>query len=115
MKMGNKPLDWSTFMSVEMRTATIIKAEPFPEARNPSYIIHADFGELGIKKTSAQITDLYNLEELVGKQIVGVVNFPKKQIATIQSEFLILGAIGDEKEVTLLGLDKSVKNGLRVG
>lgn len=107
-------LTWSEFEHVEMRVGTIVSAKPFPEARNPAYIIEVDFGELGIKKTSAQVTTIYSdPSELIGKQVVGVVNFPKKQIAHIQSEFLILGAV-EGKDVTLLTTDKKTKNGLRI-
>lgn len=112
--MENK-LSWKEFEKVEMRVGTILTATIFPEARNPSYILTIDFGEFGIKKSSAQITDLYKPEELIDKQIIAVVNFPKKQIATIQSECLVMGTLGENKEVTLLSTDKPVKNGLRIG
>ena len=108
-------LTWQEFIKVEMRVGTILTATDFPEAHNPSYILTIDFGELGIKKTSAQITHLYTTNELIGKQIVATVNFPKKQIATIQSECLVMGAIGDKKDVTLLSLDKQVPNGTKIG
>lgn len=107
-------LSWSDFEKVEMRVGTIIEANDFPEARNPSYQLVVDFGkEIGKRKTSAQLTALYSKEELVGKQIVAVVNFPKKQIASFMSECLVLGAV-DGKDVTLLTTDKKVENGLRV-
>lgn len=112
--MENK-LSWKEFEKVEMRVGTILTATIFPEARNPSYILTIDFGEFGIKKSSAQITNLYKPEELIDKQIIAVVNFPKKQIATIQSECLVMGTLGENKEVTLLSTDKPVKNGLRIG
>lgn len=108
-------LSWHEFERVDIRVGTIIQAEVFAEAKKPAYKLHIDFGPLGIKKTSAQITVLYSTEELIGKQVVAVVNFPPKQIANIQSECLILGAIGDNKEITLLSLDKGVENGLRIG
>ena len=108
-------LTWKEFEKVEMRIGTVIQSEMFPEAHNPSYKLWIDFGQFGIKKTSAQITDLYKPEELIGKQIVAVINFPSKQIATMQSECLILGGIGQNKEVTLLSTDKKVENGIRVG
>ena len=108
-------LTWSDFEKVEMRVGTIITATEFPEVRNPSFILTIDFGEFGIKKSSAQITDLYSTQDLIGKQIIAVTNFPNKQIATIQSECLVLGAVGEKKEVTLLSTDKPVKNGLRIG
>ncbi len=108
-------LTWQEFEKVEMRVGTILTATDFPEARNPSYILTIDFGEFGIKKSSAQITSLYSTKELIGKQIIATINFPKKQIATIQSECLVMGAVGENKEVILLSTDKPVKNGLRIG
>ena len=109
-------LTWTDFEKVEMRIGTISEVKDFPEARNPAYQIHIDFGsEIGVKKTSAQITKIYNKEELIGKQVVAVVNFPKKQIGNFMSECLLLGSIGEAKEVVLLSSDKPVENGLRVG
>lgn len=109
-------LTWSDFEKVEMRIGTILEVNDFPEARNPAYQIHIDFGsEIGMKKTSAQITKKYNKEELIGKQVVAVVNFPRKQIGTFMSECLLLGSIGENNEVVLLSSDKSVENGLRIG
>jgi tRNA-binding protein len=107
-------ITYEDFAKIEMRAGTIIKAEVFKEAKKPAYIISIDFGEYGILKTSAQITRLYAAGEIVGKQVVAVVNFPPKQIATIKSECLLLGAVNGD-EVTLLTLDKPVKNGLRIG
>lgn len=113
--MSTKELiTWNDFEKVEMRVGTILTAEVFEEARNPAYKITIDFGELGIRKTSAQITKLYQPDEIIGKQVIAVVNFPTKQIANIQSECLLLGAV-DGSEVTLLSADKPVKNGLRIG
>ncbi|MEQ9221585.1 MAG: tRNA-binding protein [Cyclobacteriaceae bacterium] len=114
MEVKNNDLSWADFMKVEMRVGTVISAEVFEEARNPAFKIQVDFGEYGIRKTSAQITSLYRPEELIGKQVVAVVNFPPKQIATIMSECLILGAM-DGQEVTLLEPGMKVKNGLRIG
>lgn len=108
-------LTWDEFMNVEMRVGTIISAEIFKEVRNPAYKITVDFGEFGIRKTSAQVTVLYEAEELIGKQVVAVINFPPKQIATMMSECLIMGGIGDNKEVTLLQPERPVKNGTRIG
>ena len=109
-------LTWTDFEKVEMRIGTILVVKDFPEARNPAYQIKIDFGsEIGMKKTSAQITQKYNKEELIGKQVVAVVNFPKKQIGNFMSECLLLGSIGNEKEIVLLSSDKTVENGLRVG
>lgn len=88
----------------------------FPKAKNPAYQLTIDFGpELGIKRSSAQITKLYKQEELIGKQIVAVVNFPVKQIANFFSECLVLGVVGNDKEIVLLQPDKAVSNGLRIG
>lgn len=115
MEKEEGKLSWDDFMKVEMRVGTIIAAEEFKEVRNPAYKIVVDFGELGERKTSAQITKLYNSEELIGKQVIAVVNFPKKQIATIMSECLILGGVGEDKEVTLLQPERKVKNGTRIG
>ncbi|QWX82748.1 tRNA-binding protein [Cellulophaga sp. HaHaR_3_176] len=107
-------LSWSDFSKVDMRVGTIISANEFPEVRNPAYKLEIDFGsEIGIRKTSAQITTVYSLNELIGRQIVAVVNFPKKQIANFMSECLILGAV-DGKDVTLLHPGLSVKNGLKI-
>jgi tRNA-binding protein len=107
-------ITWSDFEKIEIRVGTILSAEVFKEAKKPAYKITIDFGEFGIRKTSAQITKRYQPEEIIGKQVVAVVNFPPKQIANIQSECLILGAVDDDA-VTLLTLDKLVKNGLLVG
>lgn len=113
--MTKTNLTWEQFMHVEMRVGTVIAAEAFPEVRNPAYKITIDFGEFGIRKTSAQVTALYQVEELIGKQVVAVINFPPKQIANTMSECLILGGIGDNKEVTLLQPERKVKNGTRIG
>lgn len=112
---NEEPLSWSEFTRVDIRAGTVLSAKPFPEARNPSYVMVIDFGPLGQRKTSAQITDLYQPEELVGRQVIAVVNFPPKQIANIMSECLILGAVGDDKAVNLLRTDTRVENGTRVG
>jgi tRNA-binding protein len=115
MSEATNNLSWHEFERVDIRVGSIIQAEVFAEAKKPAYKLHIDFGPLGIKKTSAQITVLYSTEELIGKKVVAVVNFPSKQIANIQSECLILGALGDNKEITLLTLDKDAENGLRIG
>ncbi|WP_435262268.1 tRNA-binding protein [Tenacibaculum sp. nBUS_03] len=111
----NNELAWSDFTKVEMRIGTIITAEIFKEVKNPAYKMQIDFGEFGIKKTSAQITKLYTPEELIGNQIIAVVNFPKKQIANIMSECLVLGAIGENKEVTLIAPERKIKDGTKIG
>lgn len=107
-------LSWSDFEKVDMRVGTILIASDFPEARNPAYQLTIDFGSLGIKKTSAQITKRYDKKELIGKQIIAVVNFPKKQIATFLSECLVLGIVGDDSDVILLQPATDAKNGDRV-
>jgi tRNA-binding protein len=108
-------ISWPDFEKVEMRAGTIIQVDDFPKAKNPAYKLTIDFGPLGIKKSSAQITKLYQKESLIGKQIIAVVNFPPKQIADFMSECLVLGAVGDDKEVTLLTPNLPVSNGLRIG
>ncbi|PWH87007.1 tRNA-binding protein [Brumimicrobium oceani] len=108
-------IDWKDFEKIEMRIGTILTAENFEEARNPAYKMTIDFGEFGIRKTSAQITKLYNPEELIGKQIVAVMNFPPKQIANIMSECLVLGGVEGEGKVILLQPEQGVKNGTKVG
>ena len=108
-------LSWAEFERVEMRVGTIMTVGDFPEARKAAFQLQIDFGEeVGVRKTSAQITKMYDRTELVGKQVIAVVNFPKKQIAKFMSECLILGAV-DGDAVTLLSADKPVKNGLRIG
>ena len=109
-------INWQDFEKVEMRVGTIIEVNDFPEARNPAYQLKIDFGPaVGIKKSSAQITRRYSPGDLLNKQIVAVVNFPKKQIATFMSECLVLGAVGKDKDVVLLNPDHPVENGLRIG
>ncbi len=107
-------LSWQDFEKVDIRVGTILEAKPFPEARNPAFQLWIDFGPLGIKKSSAQITNLYQLEDLPGKQILAVVNFPPKQIATFYSECLVLGLVGDQKTITLIQPERAVPNGQRV-
>ncbi|CAL2104289.1 putative chaperone CsaA [Tenacibaculum sp. 190130A14a] len=113
-KTENNLISWNDFTKIEMRVGTIISAEVFEEVKNPAYKMQVDFGAHGIKKTSAQITQLYNVKELIGKQVVAVINFPKKQIATMMSECLILGGLGDNKEVTLLTPERPIKNGSKI-
>ncbi len=114
MGTNQTEISWNDFMKVEMRVGTVLAAEQFEEARNSAYKMQIDFGDYGIRKTSAQITSLYRPEELIGKQVVAVVNFPPKQIANIMSECLVLGAV-DGEEVTLIEPGMKVKNGLRIG
>lgn len=99
-----------------MRVGTIIEVSDFPEARNPAYQLKIDFGaQLGILKSSAQITKRYSKEELRDRQVIAVVNFPKKQIANFMSECLVLGAVGAKNDIVLLKPDFPVENGLRIG
>lgn len=107
-------ISWEDFQKVDIRTGTVLSAEVFEKARKPAYVLQIDFGPLGIKKTSAQITDKYKPEDLVGKQVVAVVNFPPKQIANIMSECLVLGAM-EEDGVNLLQTSLPGKNGEKVG
>lgn len=111
----NAPITWQDFTAVELRVGTILSVEDFPKARNPSYIITADFGaEIGVRKTSAQITAIYGKEELIGRQIVGVVNFPVKQVGPIRSEFLLTGFYRDDKEVVIAIPERPVPNGAKL-
>ncbi|WP_405410045.1 tRNA-binding protein [Maribacter sp. Asnod1-A12] len=107
-------ITWQDFSKIDMRVGTIIDVLDFPEARNPSYKLHIDFGdEIGVKKTSAQITEKYKKEDLVGLQVTAVINFPKKQIANFMSECLILGAV-ENSSVVLLQPQMKVPNGLKI-
>lgn len=102
------------FMKVDMRVGTILEADINEKAKKPAYKLKIDFGEeIGIKTSSAQITKLYSTNELIGKQIIGVVNFPPKQIANVKSEVLVLGS-DSEQGIVLLGLAQKVKNGDRI-
>ena len=109
-------ISWNDFDKIEMRVGTIIEVNDFPKANKPAYQLAIDFGtEIGLRKSSAQITKQYSKEELVGKQIIAVVNFPKKQIADFMSECLVLGSVGNDNDIVLLSSDKPVENGLRIG
>jgi tRNA-binding protein len=99
------------FEKVQMRAGTIVEALDFPEARKPAFKLKIDLGALGMKWTSAQITDRYTLNDLVGKQVIVVTNFPKKQIANFMSECLVLGVVNAQNQVSLLTVDQPVKNG----
>jgi tRNA-binding protein len=113
--MEGSLIEWNDFEKIEIRVGTVIEVRDFPEAKNPSYKLLIDFGvEIGLKKSSAQITLLYSKENLIGKQIVAVMNFPKKQIGKFMSECLVLGCVGNSKEVILLVPDNPVKNGLKI-
>lgn len=108
-------ISWEDFEKVELKVGTVVKAEKFPEARKPAYKVWVDFGEeLGIKKSSAQITVHYTPEELVGKQIVAVVNFPAKQIGPIKSEFLLTGFFDENGAVVIARPERPVPNGARL-
>ena len=108
-------INFSDFLKVDIRVGTILTSEEFPQARKPAYLLTIDFGkELGVKKSSAQITDLYTADELVGRQVLAVVNFPPKQIGPIMSEVLVLGAVREDGSVVLLKVDQNVKNGTRI-
>jgi tRNA-binding protein len=108
-------ISWQDFERVELRVGTILSADKFPEAIKPAYKLTIDFGdEIGIKKSSAQITDLYDCAELVGKQILGVVNFPPKKIGPYISECLVTGFVQDDAGVVLAVPDKPASNGSRL-
>lgn len=108
-------LSCEEFEKVDIRTGTVTAVEDFPEAKKPAYLLTIDFGELGMKKSSAQITDYYSKDDLTGKQVVAVVNFPPKQIANFFSECLVLGAIEENGNVVLLETERKTGNGLKIG
>jgi tRNA-binding protein len=108
-------IEWNDFQKVDLRVGTIIEVNDFPEARKPAFILRVDFGEeIGIKKASAQITDFYTKENLLGKRVVGVVNFPPKQIGSIMSECLVTGFHREDGAVVLAVPDDDVPNGARL-
>ena len=108
-------IDWDDFAKVELRVGTIVEAEEFPEARKPAYKLKVDFGEeIGLRKSSAQITDAYRVEELVGRQVVGVVNFPPKQIGPVRSECLVTGFHREDGAVILAVPDSAVPDGAKL-
>jgi tRNA-binding protein len=107
-------INWNDFEKVELRAGTIIEVFDYPEARKPAYKVKVDFGELGLKMSSAQITKLYTKEELIGKQIVGVINFPNKQIGKFMSEFLITGFVDENGDIVLTTLNGHVPNGSKM-
>jgi tRNA-binding protein len=108
-------IEWSDFEKIDIRVGTILEINDFPKAKRPAWQLTIDFGELGIKKSSAQITDLYEQQELIGRQVLAVVNFPPKQVANFFSECLVLGVYTDKKEVVLVGPDRRVENGWKLG
>ena len=108
-------ISWDDFMNVELRVGTVVAVDEFPEARQPAFILHVDFGEpLGIRKSSAQITDRYDRASLVGRQVVAVTNFPPKQIGPIMSECLVTGFRDDRGHVVLCIPDDTVPRGARL-
>lgn len=108
-------LTWAEFEGVDMRVGVVVDAKDFPEARRPAYRLWVDFGPLGVKRSSAQITAYYRPEELVGRSVIAVVNFPPKQIGPFVSEVLVLGAYDDAGQVILLQPDRAVAPGSKIG
>jgi tRNA-binding protein len=108
-------ITFEDFLKVDLRIGTIIEINDFPKARKPAYQLRIDFGALGIKKTSAQITDLYSKKDLIHKQVSAIVNFKSRQIANFMSEVLVLGIYNTEGKVVLLQASKEVKNGEQIG
>lgn len=108
-------ISWNDFEKVRMHVGTVLTAKVFPQARNPAYQLEVDFGpEIGVKRSSAQITKLYEPDNLIGRQVIAVINFPVKQIANFFSECLVLGVVSEEREIVLLQPDRPVKNGHRI-
>ena len=108
-------ISWADFEKVDMRVGVVVDAQPFPEARRPALKLQIDFGPLGVKRSSAQVTDHYRPEDLVGRRVVAVVNFPPKQIGPFISEVLVLGAYNERGEVILLRPDLEVAPGAKIG
>jgi len=114
--MEMESINWRDFEKVELRIGEVIGVEDFPEARKPAYKITVNFGdEIGIKKTSAQITENYTKDQLLGKQIIGVVNFPARQIGPVRSEFLLTGFYKEDKTVVIAMPEQKVPNGAKLG
>ena len=108
-------ISWDDFMKVELRVGTVTAVDPFPEARKPAWKLTVDFGpEVGTRRSSAQVTDLYSAEDLLGRQVVGVVNFPRKQIGPFMSECLVTGFVNDAGAVVLAVPERPVENGARL-
>jgi tRNA-binding protein len=112
--MAMQEISWTEFEKVELRVGTILEVYEFPEARKPAYKLKVDFGEFGIRMSSAQITKHYTLAELPGKQIVGVINFPKKQIGKFMSEFLVTGFADEQGDIVLTTVQRAVPNGSKM-
>lgn len=111
-----KEITWQDFEAVELRAGTVVAVDDFPEARQPAYKLTVDFGpEIGLRKTSARVTDIYTREELMGRQIVGVVNFPPKQIGPVRSEFLLTGFYREDGAVVIAVPERPVPNGAKLG
>ncbi|MBM3445088.1 MAG: tRNA-binding protein [Bacteroidota bacterium] len=108
-------ITWDDFTKIDIRAGTIINAQPFEKAKKPAFQLEIDFGPLGIKKSSAQITFHYSADELIGRQIIAVINFPPKQIANFFSECLVLGVYDNQDQVVLLHPSHSIENGSKVG
>jgi tRNA-binding protein len=108
-------IEWEDFEKIDIRVGTIMEVSDFPKAKKPAWQLSIDFGDLGVKKSSAQITDLYGKQDLVGRQVVAIVNFPPRQIANFFSECLVLGVYTDKKEVVLLAPERKVENGWKIG
>jgi tRNA-binding protein len=108
-------ISWNDFEKIDIRVGTIIEVKEFPKAKKPAYKLTIDFGELGIKQSSAQITKFYLEEELVGQQVIAIINFPPKQIADFFSECLVLGVYDENKDVVLIQPKHSVSNGSKIG
>jgi tRNA-binding protein len=108
-------ISWNDFEKIDIRIGTILEANDFPKAKKPAYQLHIDFGPMGVLKSSAQITVLYKPEELRGKQVIAVVNFPAKQIASFISECLVLGIYNENNDVVLLQPERPVANGQKIG
>ncbi len=113
--MSERTLSWADFEKVELRVGTVVDVMEFPEARRPAWILHVDFGvEIGVLKSSAQITDLYSPETLLGRQVVAVVNFPPKQIGPLMSECLVTGFANSDGAIVLAAPEQAVPNGARL-
>ncbi|NJK38491.1 MAG: tRNA-binding protein [Oscillatoriales cyanobacterium RM1_1_9] len=108
------PVTYDNFHQIEIRAGQVLRAEPFPEARKPAYKLWIDFGELGVKKSSAGLTQLYSIDQLVGQQILAVTNFPPRQVANFMSEVLVLGVVLQEGNVVLVQPDRQVPLGQRI-